>query len=55
MMSNRRSGTVSAVSVTDAGGGGKKSDTLSITIRDAAGAVVYSASGPIGGGNIKIH
>ncbi len=46
------------VTVVDNGnGGGKKKtpDSINIVIRDASGAVVLSASGSLGGGNIKIH
>ena len=46
------------VSVVDNGNGGgrkKTPDTISIVIRDAGGSVVYSASGALGGGNIKVH
>ena len=38
-------------------GGGKKGtpDTISITVRDGSGSIVLSASGPLKGGNIKVH
>ena len=29
-------------------------DTFSVEIRDPSGAIVYSASGPLQGGNIKV-
>jgi hypothetical protein len=46
------------VTVFDAGNGGGKDrtrDTFAIVIRDGTGAVVFSTSGSLGGGNIKIH
>jgi len=30
-------------------------DTFAIVIRDSANSIVFSASGPLKGGNIKIH
>lgn len=46
------------VTVVDNGNGGGKSktpDTFAIVIRDGSGAVVLSTSGPLGGGNLKVH
>ena len=46
------------VTVRDNGNGGgkhKTPDTFAIVIRDGGGAVVFSASGSLGGGNLKIH
>jgi len=46
------------VTVVDNGSGGGRSrtpDTFAIVIRDGGGTIVFNASGPLGGGNIKIH
>jgi len=46
------------VTVVDNGNGGGKTktrDTFAIVIRDGGGTIVFSTSGPLGGGNIKIH
>jgi Bacterial Ig domain len=49
--------TFSVVVVDNGNGAGKKKthDTFAIEIRDASGTLVYSASGSLGGGNIKVH
>ena len=46
------------VSVTDNGQGGGKTktpDTITITIKNASNVVIFSASGPLQGGNIVVH
>lgn len=46
------------VTIVDNGNGGGKNktpDSFGIVIRDGGGAVVFSTSGPLGGGNLKIH
>ena len=46
------------VTVDDTGNGRSKHgspDTFSIVIRDSAGTVVFSISGPLGGGNLKVR
>jgi hypothetical protein len=46
------------VSVVDNGQGHKKTtipDQFSVVIRDGSGAVVFSTSGPLKGGNITVH
>jgi hypothetical protein len=55
-----RSGATFDVTVTDAGKvKGKKtaatSDTWAIVVRDSTGATVFTASGPLKGGNITVH
>ncbi|MDH5521094.1 MAG: hypothetical protein OEZ14_11245, partial [Acidimicrobiia bacterium] len=46
------------VTVADNGNGRSKKgspDTISLVVRDSTGAVVWSVSGPLGGGNLKVH
>ena len=49
--------TFTVTVVDNRNGGGKKgtADTISITIRNAGGTVVHSASSPLQGGNITVH
>jgi uncharacterized repeat protein (TIGR01451 family) len=55
---NGQSGYTYTVAVQDNGQGGgnhKTPDTITLTIRNSSGTVVYSVSGPLKGGNITIH
>jgi hypothetical protein len=55
---NGTSGYTYQVMVVDNGQGGGKNktpDTISLTVRDSGGAVVFTTSGPLKGGNIVIH
>ena len=51
---NRVAGFTSRVAVTDNGERGRN-DVFAITIWDGSGAIVYSASGTLKGGNIQMH
>jgi uncharacterized repeat protein (TIGR01451 family) len=55
---NHAGGYTFQVSVVDNGqghGSGRTPDTIALTIRNAAGAIVFSASGALKGGNIVVH
>ena len=49
--------TFTVAVVDNRNGGGKKGtpDTISVTIRDAGGSIVHTASGPLQGGNLTVH
>lgn len=55
---NGVNGYTFTVTVTDTGNGRAKAttpDSIAITIRDASGVVVFSTSGTLSGGNLKVH
>ena len=55
---NRVDGYAYEVSVVDNGQGGGKNktpDTITLTVKNGAGAVVFTTSGPLKGGNIVVH